>query len=470
MATPYIGSGLGGQLGIAEEATVWNGSTVPQTEDHFYEFESESLQAHKKVVQAEGIRAGGLYDRVAGRFVTQRWAAGDINLNFPTKKAGLLLRHMLGAPCVRPTQVGATAAYTSVFTPGNTLGMSLAVREGINPTAGSTTEPFAYPGSKITDWELSCAQSDLLKLKVTLDCMDELTAGTTPAAGSVASASYALASFFTFAQGTLKQGGTVNTVSTPAPTTPTQNAAATATTGGTIAAGTSYMKVAAVNAVGETIASTEQSVVTTGSTSTVTANWTTVANATGYKVYYGTSAGAENVYATAGAAATSLVLTAAPTTAGTPLSTATATATTVTSISGGTVVGYVRAIKITGKNGLKVDNFFLGSGTTKAEQNINAYRGLTVSADIEFGSRALYDLYRSDTSGALELTFTGPNIPSTSTPVSLDVVLPAAFIEDGISPTISGPDVVMMTAPFTVLSNDVDPAIQITYTSADTAL
>lgn len=470
MATPYIGSGLGGQLGLAEETTVWNGSTTPQAPDHFYEFESESIQAKKKVVQAEGIRAGNIYDRTAGRFVTQRWAAGDINMNFPTKKAGLLLRHMLGAPCVRPTQIGATAAYQAVFTPGNTLGMSLAAQEGINPTVGNTSEPFAYPGSKITDWELSCAQSDLLKLKVTLDCMDELTAGTTPAAGSLATASYATASFFTFVQGVLKQGGTPSTVSTPAPTTPTQNAPATASTGGTITAGTSYLKVAALNANGETVASTEQSIVTTGSTSTVTANWNTVANAIGYKVYYGTSSNGENVYATAGAAATSLVLTAVPTASGTPLATATAVATTVTSVSGGTALGFVRSVKVTGKNGVKTDNYFLGSGTTKAEQNINAYRGLTGSVDVEFGSRALYDLYRSDTAVALELTFTGPNIPSTSTPVSLDIVLPTAFLEDGASPTIAGPDVIMMTVPFTVLYDDADPTIQITYTSSDTAL
>lgn len=66
---------------------------------------------------------------------------------------------------------------------------------------------------------------------------------------------------------------------------PTQNASGTATTGGTVAAGTYRAKITAVNSRGETIASNEQSQVTTGATSTVTWNWTAVTGATGYRVY-----------------------------------------------------------------------------------------------------------------------------------------------------------------------------------------
>lgn len=462
----YIGSGLGGQLGLAEEAVVG----TAQAPDHFYEFESETLSAKKKVVQAEGIRAGNMYDRGAGRYVTQRWGEGDINLNMPVKKAGLLIRHWLGSAVKAPTQVSG-AAYQSVHTGGLTLGKSLSIQKGVPPTLGAAPEPYTYPGSKITDWELSCSQSDLLKLKLTFDCMDELSAATTPASPALATASYATGGFFTFVQGTLKQGGTVNTVTTPAPTTPSQSSATTATTGGTIAAGTYYLKVAALNATGETVASNEVNITTTGSTSTVTANWASVSNATSFKVYWGSSAGNENVYATqASGSATSLVITAAPTSSGTPLTTATAVATTATTVTNGTTLGYVRGLKLSGKNGLKTDNYFLGSGTTKAEQNQNAFRNLAGSVDVEFGSRALYDLYRADTAITLELTFTGANIPTTSTPYQLDIVLPQVFLEDGSSPQIAGPDVVMITAPFTVTYDDTNPPIQVTYTSDDTAL
>lgn len=464
----YIGSGLSGQFGLSEEAVVG----TAQAPDHFYEFESETLAAKKKVVQAEGIRAGNMYDRGAGRYVTQRWAEGDLNINFPIKKAGLLIRHLLGSPLLTPTQLSG-AAYQGVHVPGTTLGKSLSLQKGVPPTSGNAPEPFTYPGAKITDWELSCAQSDLVKLKLTFDAMDELTLGTTPASPALGTPSYATGGFFTFVQGTLKQGGTVSTVSTPAPVTPTQNAPATSTSGGSLPTATQYfLKIAALNATGETVASSEQTITTgAGSTNTITANWTAVSNATSIKVYIGTSAGAENKYLTAAGGATSLVITSLTSAiTGTPLTTATAVATTVTTVSGGTVLATVRAIKVGGKNGLKTDNYFLGSGTTKGEQNQNAYRGLTGSVDLEFNSRATYDLYRSDTPSVMELSFVGANIPTTSTPYSLDIVMPQVFIEDGISPNISGPDVVMMTAPLTATSNDTDPVIQMTYVSDDTAL
>jgi|SRR5687767_642650 len=81
---------------------------------------------------------------------------------------------------------------------------------------------------------------------------------------------------------------------------PVQSALATATTGGTLAAGTYRYYVTAVNASGETTISNEQSIVTTGATSTVTVTWVAVTGATQYKVYR-TAAG--------GAAGTQLLLT-----------------------------------------------------------------------------------------------------------------------------------------------------------------
>ena len=79
---------------------------------------------------------------------------------------------------------------------------------------------------------------------------------------------------------------------------PVQTAPATATTGGTILAGTYYIVITAIYTLNgvtvETMASNEMSQVTTGSTSTLTANWTSVANATGgYRVWVGTASGSE---------------------------------------------------------------------------------------------------------------------------------------------------------------------------------
>lgn len=97
---------------------------------------------------------------------------------------------------------------------------------------------------------------------------------------------------------------------------PVQSALATATTGGTITAGTYRYVVTAINANGETIASNEQTIVTTGSTSTVTVTWVTVTGATGFKLYKtaaGGGTGTELLYKTVG-----LVVSDVDTTPGSP--------------------------------------------------------------------------------------------------------------------------------------------------------
>lgn len=97
---------------------------------------------------------------------------------------------------------------------------------------------------------------------------------------------------------------------------PVQSALATATSGGTITAGTYRYVVTAINANGETVASNEQTITTTGSTSTVTVTWGAVAGATGYKLYKtaaGGATGTELLYKTVG-----LVTSDVDTTPGTP--------------------------------------------------------------------------------------------------------------------------------------------------------
>lgn len=76
-------------------------------------------------------------------------------------------------------------------------------------------------------------------------------------------------------------------------------------TGGTLAAGTYYYVVTATNSAGETTASAQVSTVTTGSTSSAIINWNGVSGSTGYKVYRGTTSGAENkLIATIGSSST----------------------------------------------------------------------------------------------------------------------------------------------------------------------
>lgn len=92
---------------------------------------------------------------------------------------------------------------------------------------------------------------------------------------------------------------------TPALLTPVNATFSTASTGGSLAAGTYWYRVTATNDLGETLASTETSqVVPAGtSTNTVTVNWGSVTDATGYKIY-GRTSGAELFIASVGAVLT----------------------------------------------------------------------------------------------------------------------------------------------------------------------
>lgn len=73
---------------------------------------------------------------------------------------------------------------------------------------------------------------------------------------------------------------------------PVQAASSTATTGGTIPAGTYRAVITAINERGETIASNEITQVTTGAASTITWNWANLVGETGYRVYITNTNGA----------------------------------------------------------------------------------------------------------------------------------------------------------------------------------
>jgi len=78
-------------------------------------------------------------------------------------------------------------------------------------------------------------------------------------------------------------------------------------TGGTLAAGTYYYKVTAVNSEGETTGSNEDSAVIAGATGSVALAWSPVLGAVSYKVYRGTGAGAENTLIGVASTGTSFV-------------------------------------------------------------------------------------------------------------------------------------------------------------------
>lgn len=93
---------------------------------------------------------------------------------------------------------------------------------------------------------------------------------------------------------------------------PTGLGATPTTTGGTLATGTYYYQVTAVNSFGETTGSLEVSAAVTGPNGKVTLDWADMAGATGYRVYRGLAAGGEKGLIASPAASTHVDTNATP--------------------------------------------------------------------------------------------------------------------------------------------------------------
>jgi len=337
--------GLRASLGVAQETTVGTIATPSRS----FEFESETLQLKKTIVQGQGLRAGVKFDRAARRSFTTRDVSGGFTMDLPTKGGGILLKNMLGSVATA-VQQGATAAWTQNHQPGTLNGLSMTVQKGVMEEATGTIVPFTYNGVKVVDWTIACKVGDIVSLQLNLDAWNEVT--TTALA---ATAYIAQSGVFNFTQGILSMGGS--------PTT----------TGG------------------------------------------------------------------------------------------------VVSVSGGTAVSSVTASSIKGTNKISQARYFFGSSGIKAEQIENGYPTLTGQLDAEFVTQAaMYTAFSTDAPLTLELKFTGPVIAGQYN-YALDIIIPRLYL-DGESPKVSGPDVVKQTCGFTALDDQINPVVQIGYTTTDQAV
>lgn len=145
----------------------------------------------------------------------------------------------------------------------------------------------------------------------------------------------------------------------------------------------------------------------------------------------------------------------------------------VTTVSGvltatGTAVASCRNIDIKGTNSFKNDRFFAGS-QTKAENIENDYRAITGQLDLEFSTMANYNAYLADSSSVLQVNFVG-GIISGSVHNQLSFFFPLVKFEDGVTPQVSGPDILMANVPFTALDDGTNGHLQVVYVSSDVAV
>lgn len=149
--------------------------------------------------------------------------------------------------------------------------------------------------------------------------------------------------------------------------------------------------------------------------------------------------------------------------------TATTTAGITTVASGVAPLGTVKSVSIKGQNVVATDRQQIGS-LVKREQLANNFRKYSGSIQVEFANLTdMYNAYYADTPLTLQLNMVGPLIPTSATNASLNVVIPQIYF-NGEPPETDGPGILEVTVPFDVTDDGVDPAIQIQYTSADTAI
>lgn len=189
-----IGSGLGGQIGVAAESTY--GTFAASSK--FYEIIDEDVVLRKKTAQSAGVAAGRLLPLSARRVVTTQDVGGPIQLEVPNKAFGLILQALMGTT-VTPVQQGATAAYLQTHTLVDTAGKSLTIQKGVPLTTGTPTDK-TYVGCKIISAEFSCEVSGMLM------CTLEIDGKNSDETQTLAVASFPSAAPFHFAQMAAKFG------------------------------------------------------------------------------------------------------------------------------------------------------------------------------------------------------------------------------------------------------------------------
>lgn len=167
------GSGLCSQFGFKNETT----AGTPVTVDHFLKHVSVGGDGLQLItVTDEGLGGCALVPTIDRTVTVAKQVARDVELNVGSKALGLLIKQMLGSSATA-VQIGATTAYRQIHWNGDVAGKSLTVQFGFpETTATGTNRPFTINGAKITQWELSQARQEMLKLRFSIDGWDESTA------------------------------------------------------------------------------------------------------------------------------------------------------------------------------------------------------------------------------------------------------------------------------------------------------
>ena len=169
--TTTIPAGLGTTLGMTKESSFGAETTVA---NWVLIDAGESLGLKKNIAQSNAL-SGNRARMSKRRVVPTSEAGGAFTLDLVDKGMGKFFQGALGSAATAAQQ-GTTTAYLQQHYPGTTLvGFSYNIQKGLPETPSGTIQPFSYPGSKITDIEISCEVNGIAKLSVTVDSQKEDT-------------------------------------------------------------------------------------------------------------------------------------------------------------------------------------------------------------------------------------------------------------------------------------------------------
>ena len=158
-----IGSGIGGQFGLAPEVTY--GTFVPPT--RFMEVTQADLKQEPSFIGTGGIAAGRLAPLASRRVKTTEKASGTIQLEAGNRHLGLLLQALMGTT-VTPVQQGVTTAYLQTHILADPRGKNLSMQIGVPQTDGVVV-PYSYKGCKVVSAEFTCDLDQTLQASFDID-------------------------------------------------------------------------------------------------------------------------------------------------------------------------------------------------------------------------------------------------------------------------------------------------------------
>jgi hypothetical protein len=170
MAPP---SGIAAQWCAFDEATY---GVSLLTTPKFFACDSDSLKLRKVPKDGTGIYAGAQFETANRRYALEYNAGGALPMDLPERGLQQWLFRMMGSfgqAASALTQDGVTGAYSATHAPGFLDGHSFTLQAG-RPDIGGTVKPATYVGSKVSEWEISCAMNSIAKLNLTIEARNEL--------------------------------------------------------------------------------------------------------------------------------------------------------------------------------------------------------------------------------------------------------------------------------------------------------